>query len=135
MPPPHDDFDRALARALALQRLATEAWDQLDRTSGARQREVRPAPTGFPTALTPRETEVITLMGTGMPNRSIARNLRISERTVKSHLHSIFTKLGVTTRGEAVAKLNGTPSLDFSCVRCPCGRCTAACHQAADRPR
>ncbi|MBB5959647.1 DNA-binding NarL/FixJ family response regulator [Saccharothrix tamanrassetensis] len=71
---------------------------------------------------------MITLMGTGMPNRSIARHLHISERTVKSHLHSIFNKLGVTTRGEAAAQLNGN-----SPPRWLCPRCSAAHRRTIDR--
>ena len=45
--------------------------------------------------LTPRETEILTLLITGMLNKQIAYDLDIAEQTVKLHRHSIFEKLGV----------------------------------------
>jgi two-component system, NarL family, response regulator YdfI len=52
--------------------------------------------------LTPREVEVLGLMGAGLGNKTIAGNLHISDHTVKFHIASIFQKLGVSTRTEAV---------------------------------
>ena len=51
--------------------------------------------------LTAREREVLVLVEGGLNNRQIARRLNITERTVKSHLHNIFQRLGVTHRTEA----------------------------------
>jgi DNA-binding NarL/FixJ family response regulator len=51
--------------------------------------------------LTAREREVLILVEDGLNNRQIARRLDIAERTVKSHLHNIFQRLGVTHRTEA----------------------------------
>jgi DNA-binding NarL/FixJ family response regulator len=51
--------------------------------------------------LTAREREVLVLVEAGLNNRQIARKLDIAERTVKSHLHNIFQRLGVTHRTEA----------------------------------
>ncbi|MFI6520447.1 response regulator transcription factor [Spirillospora sp. NPDC050679] len=51
--------------------------------------------------LTEREQQVLALAGQGMANRGIARQLRISERTVRNHLHAVFSKLGVRSRTEA----------------------------------
>ena len=53
--------------------------------------------------LTPRETEVLQLLGTGLDNKAIAEQLMISKHTVKFHISSIFTKLDVSSRTEAVA--------------------------------
>jgi DNA-binding CsgD family transcriptional regulator len=54
--------------------------------------------------LTPREIEVLSAVSTGLGNKAIARSLDISLHTVKFHLESIFRKLGVRTRAEAVAR-------------------------------
>ncbi len=53
--------------------------------------------------LTERELEVLRLLAQGMPNKEIAANLVISERTAKFHVSSIMSKLGATNRTEAVA--------------------------------
>ncbi len=55
-------------------------------------------------ALTPRELEVLTLLAAGRVNKEIAAALGISEHTVKTHLGSIYAKLGVSSRAEAVAR-------------------------------
>lgn len=55
-------------------------------------------------ALTVREHDVLALVADGLPNREIAGALGISEHTVKFHLASIFGKLGVSTRTEAVQR-------------------------------
>ncbi|NLH27587.1 MAG: response regulator transcription factor [Syntrophomonadaceae bacterium] len=51
--------------------------------------------------LTKREQEVFTLLRKGLTNSEIASALYISESTVKSHLRSIFRKLGIKKRNEA----------------------------------
>jgi DNA-binding NarL/FixJ family response regulator len=48
--------------------------------------------------LTPRELEILQLVLTGKPNKEIAREMYISERTVEFHLDHIYTKIGVRTR-------------------------------------
>jgi DNA-binding NarL/FixJ family response regulator len=52
--------------------------------------------------LTPREREVLQLAAEGLANKQIALKLEISEHTVKFHLSSLYTKLGVTSRTEAI---------------------------------
>ena len=52
--------------------------------------------------LTAREREVLQLVAEGLANKQIALSLGISEHTVKFHLSSLYTKLGVTSRTEAI---------------------------------
>ena len=54
-------------------------------------------------ALTPRELEVLTLVGQGRSNGEIAAQLAISPRTAKVHVQNILGKLGATNRTEAVS--------------------------------
>jgi LuxR family maltose regulon positive regulatory protein len=56
------------------------------------------------TALSPRETGILKLTAQGLSNKEIARRLDIGAETVKSHLKSIFTKLGVERRAQAVSR-------------------------------
>jgi DNA-binding NarL/FixJ family response regulator len=52
--------------------------------------------------LTTRELEVLRLLAEGLANKQIAARLTISEHTVKFHVGSVFTKIGASTRAEAV---------------------------------
>jgi DNA-binding NarL/FixJ family response regulator len=54
--------------------------------------------------LTAREREVLELLGRGLSNRLIARELHISEHTVKFHISSLYAKLEVSNRAEAVSQ-------------------------------
>jgi DNA-binding NarL/FixJ family response regulator len=58
-------------------------------------------PAGGSPTLTAREWEVLALIGEGLSNRLIARRLGIAEKTVKAHLTSIFSHIGVTDRVQA----------------------------------
>ncbi|KAA1426717.1 response regulator [Nocardioides antri] len=62
------------------------------------RRTSNPAPT-----ITEREVQVLELLSRGLGNKEMARELFVSEATVKSHLSHIYTKLGVDTRAGAVA--------------------------------
>lgn len=55
--------------------------------------------------LTSREEEILRLLEMGMSNREIAALLCIAVHTVKNHVHSILSKLGVRSRAEAAARL------------------------------
>jgi DNA-binding NarL/FixJ family response regulator len=55
--------------------------------------------------LTRREAEVLRHLLDGHSNRRISRSLRISESTVKNHLHAIFVKLDTTDRTQLIAKV------------------------------
>jgi DNA-binding NarL/FixJ family response regulator len=52
--------------------------------------------------LTPRELEVLTLMGHGLSNGELAGELTLSEATIKTHVARIFAKLGLRDRAQAV---------------------------------
>jgi DNA-binding NarL/FixJ family response regulator len=58
---------------------------------------------GGPEPLTPRELEVLTLMGQGRSNAEIADTLAIASRTAKVHVQNILSKLGASNRTEAVS--------------------------------
>ena len=60
-----------------------------------------PAPGGDVASLTPREREVLGLLGRGMSNRELADTLVVSEKTVKTHVSNILMKLGVHDRTQA----------------------------------
>lgn len=61
-----------------------------------------PALSDSPQSLSERETEVLKVAAKGMSNKDIANTLFISERTVQAHMRSIFNKLGVGGRSEAI---------------------------------
>jgi DNA-binding NarL/FixJ family response regulator len=54
--------------------------------------------------LTAREREVLELVGQGLSNKLIARELQVSEHTVKFHISSIFAKLGASSRTDAISR-------------------------------
>ncbi len=54
--------------------------------------------------LTDREREVLDLVAHGLPNGAIAQRLFLSEKTVRNNVTSVFAKLGVRDRAEAVVK-------------------------------
>jgi DNA-binding CsgD family transcriptional regulator/tetratricopeptide (TPR) repeat protein len=62
--------------------------------------------------LTRREAEILSLVSQGMRNAAIAKRLYLSTRTVDRHVSAILSKLGVQSRGEAVALASKAPSLD-----------------------
>jgi len=94
-----------LARAI---RAAARGEAPLDPRAGRALLDARAA--GSPLdALSEREREVLGLVARGLPNKLIARELSISEKTVKTHLTSVFRTIGVTDRTQAAlwAERNG----------------------------
>ncbi len=82
--------------------------------AGSLLREVRRRcePDSKPTlteALTNRECEILNLVARGLSNKQIANTLVISVATVKNHLHTIFAKLQVTSRAQAISLLRNEP--------------------------
>lgn len=63
---------------------------------------------GGENGLTEREIDVMNLIVRGKSNAEIAADLFISEKTVKNHINRAYTKLGVTTRAQAIAAWLGT---------------------------
>lgn len=57
--------------------------------------------------LTDREHEVASMVGQGLSNKAIAKELNISPATVKNHVHNILEKLQVDRRGQAAARVRG----------------------------
>jgi two-component system nitrate/nitrite response regulator NarL len=78
--------------------LAAEAQAGLAREIQERER------TGGPPQLTEREGEVLQLVSQGLSAPEIGRQIHLSTTTVKSHLHSLYEKLGVSDRAAAVAE-------------------------------
>jgi DNA-binding CsgD family transcriptional regulator len=85
--------DRGIGATVA--GVATGVWSPPARPAAHQRTESGP--------LTPREIEVVRLLASGSTNRDIADRLVVTERTVKAHLTSIFTKLGVSNRTQAAA--------------------------------
>jgi DNA-binding NarL/FixJ family response regulator len=74
--------------------------------------------------LTKREHQILALVARGLQNKSIASDLRLSEHTVKIHLHNIITKLGTHNRTEAAAVFRdagGIRAADTSAAMLPAG--------------
>ena len=82
-------------------RAAAEGGSPLDPRAARSLLEAKSAPDPL-AGISPREREVLALLLDGMPNKLIARRLGISEKTVKSHLTSIFRAIGVTDRVQAI---------------------------------
>jgi LuxR family transcriptional regulator, maltose regulon positive regulatory protein len=61
-------------------------------------------PSAIPDSLSAREGDILKLIGEGLSNKEIARNLAITPETVKSHVKHIFTKLNVDNRAQAVSR-------------------------------
>jgi len=81
-------------------RAAAQGQVRLSPEAAARLvREVR-APDS-PEALTKREIEVLRLVAAGRANKEIARELEVAEQTIKAHVSSILSKLGVQSRTQA----------------------------------
>jgi DNA-binding NarL/FixJ family response regulator len=90
---------RVVAEGGAL--LAPSVTQTLIATFAGRPRRA-PAATVSLDALTPREVEILTLVGTGRSNAQMAASLFITENTVKTHVARVFDKLGIHERVQAV---------------------------------
>ncbi|MER6208781.1 response regulator [Streptomyces sp. NPDC001073] len=89
-------------------RTVASGQSMLDPATTARlMRSLRAEPTQAPqmapelASLSPREREILTLIGDGLTNREIGKRLYLSEKTVKNHISRLLAKLGVQRRVQA----------------------------------
>ena len=68
----------------------------LPHSSGSQRRRAEPSP------LSPRETAVLRLLADGKHYKEIAHDLGVAPTTIRTHLHSVYGKLGVQDRAQAV---------------------------------
>ena len=97
----------AVARAAGASGFVSKDWGAADVVRAVRmvaigQEVFVPAPSSNGTELSPREREVVGHIAGGATNAEIARALFLSPHTVKEHTSSIYRKLGVRNRAEAV---------------------------------
>jgi DNA-binding NarL/FixJ family response regulator len=88
-------------RALCTPMRAAPALAQADALA-ARLERVKSSGAPHPAGLTAREVEVLRLVAAGLSNVKVAERLSLSPRTVNAHLTTIYTKLGVASRGAAI---------------------------------
>ncbi|HET9137732.1 response regulator transcription factor, partial [Actinophytocola sp.] len=92
-----------LAQAIRMAHAGVHQFDPAvtERLVSALNRPSTPEPSGLDVALTAREIEVLRLVAAGATNREIARRLSVSEGTVKNHVSSILSRLGLRDRTQA----------------------------------
>jgi predicted ATPase/DNA-binding CsgD family transcriptional regulator/DNA-binding XRE family transcriptional regulator len=88
----------AAGRALTIDEVIADALEEVAFVGSGTGKATGPG------RLSPREQEVLALVAEGHSNREIAKLLFVTEHTAKYHVSSLFNKLGVTTRAEAVAR-------------------------------
>ena len=83
-------------------------------SSRYQSKSLQTQPSAIADSLSAREGDILKLIGEGLSNKEIARNLAITPETVKSHVKHIFTKLNVDNRAQAVsrAQILGLASTD-----------------------
>lgn len=72
--------------------------EELASLTGSRQKGASPKRVTSLDRLTPREREIVSMIGKGQTNKEIADRLRVKENTVKAHLSGVFRKLGLSGR-------------------------------------
>ena len=78
-----------------------------------------PDESGAESSLTCRESEVLRLLGGGLSNKEIARELSLSIATVKHHVHSILEKLQLPGRAQAMRRVRDAPWMAAAGFRAP----------------
>ncbi|MDV9187042.1 AAA family ATPase [Streptomyces sp. SR27] len=98
------------AAAEAFERLGAHPW--ADRARKELRACGTPVPPPGASTLTPQQREIARLAATGLTNKQIGEKLRLSPRTVSTHLYQLFPKLGITTRAalhDALEQLDHFP--------------------------
>jgi HD-GYP domain-containing protein (c-di-GMP phosphodiesterase class II) len=97
-------YRESLSEAEAIRQLRKDAADgrldpvATDAVLAAAGHRVSRTRAGGPAGLTARESDVLALLAQGMPNKGIARELKISPKTVSNHVEHVYSKLGVSNR-------------------------------------
>jgi DNA-binding NarL/FixJ family response regulator len=105
----------ALGESILDSKVAREVFARIARREAPAARDAMSSPAGDATSgqgralqggdrLTGKEMQVLRLAASGRSNKEIARELALSPRTVQTHLASVFSKMGVVSRTEAVIK-------------------------------
>ena len=94
-------LDEAVQRKLVAA-LTGSAAASPDASVDGRAAAAEPGPSAPPNGLTAREIEVLQLIAAGKSNPEIARELFVSEATVKTHINHVFAKTGARDRAQAV---------------------------------
>ncbi len=93
--------------------LGAAPWEaRADSELRATGQPVVPGQRSAPVTLTPQQRQIATLAAAGLTNKQIGERLYLSHRTVGTHLHQIFPKLGVTSRAALRDALSGDKDLD-----------------------
>jgi DNA-binding NarL/FixJ family response regulator len=98
------DLAPSLRRVVSGERVIDPAFEELAVTSLGRVARQARESSQIEATLSPREMEVLQLMGDGLTMRQIGRRLDISARTVETHATKLYRKLDVRTRVQAVSK-------------------------------
>jgi DNA-binding NarL/FixJ family response regulator len=90
--------------------------------------------------LTPRQSEVLSLLLKGLPNKLIARELNLSVETVKDHVAAVLRALGVSSRTQAVLAVSQMTQMAIAAAAeamavLPAGRTSRAHQHEPDRTR
>jgi DNA-binding NarL/FixJ family response regulator len=93
----------ATAHVITLSVTPEQLWEVLQRTTAPRQQHHGdPESLQLPAGLVEREFQVIELIGAGLSNRQIAKELFVSDNTVKTYVRTAYRKIGVTDRAGAM---------------------------------
>jgi LuxR family maltose regulon positive regulatory protein len=102
-PPMAELLRQAVAKGIAVN-YARRLLAALEKETGEKQRMVKPYPPTMVEPLSERELEVLRLWTTHLSSTEIAEELFISAHTVRSHVKSVYGKLGVHSRRDAIQR-------------------------------